>query len=328
MNANQIIKILADGGFHSGQSLGCRLGVSRTAIWKHISRLEKLGLKVHSVKGRGYRLAASLELLSKPLIRADLTENAAKLFGSIDIRSEVISTNDEVRAKAKGSPPSPHVCLAEMQSSGRGRRGRSWVSPYAANIYLSLAWDFPEMTGALDGLSLCVGIAVADAIAKLGVSGVGLKWPNDLIYQRRKLAGILLELEGELSGPARVIIGIGVNVAMTKAEGADIDQDWVSLVDIADTKISRNALAAEILNQLAEVLPRFQEGGFVEFHKRWHDLDVLRGNSVMLSLANTQVKGWAKGVTDIGELVIENDTGIRTYRAGEVSLRVANDSGD
>jgi len=324
MSSNQLIEILSDGNFHSGEYLGRCMGVSRTAVWKKISQLEKLGLQVHSVKGKGYRLIDSLELLSKPLIRAGLSSRALALFNSIDIQSEVVSTNDEVKGKVKAQVSEfiPHVCFAERQSSGRGRRGKTWVSPYGANIYMSLCWTFPETTGVLDGLSLCVGMAMADAIANSGVAGVGLKWPNDVLYQGRKLAGILLELEGEISGPAQVIIGIGVNVAMSKNQGMEIDQDWISLADITATTISRNVLAAQILNQLAEVLPRFQVGGFKEFQQRWHELDVMKDRPVVLSMANKQIRGQARGVTETGELLIEDDSGIKSYRGGEVSLRV------
>ena len=164
---------------------------------------------------------------------------------------------------------------------------------------------------------------MADAIANSGVAGVGLKWPNDVLYQGRKLAGILLELEGEISGPAQVIIGIGVNVAMSKNQGMEIDQDWISLADITATTISRNVLAAQILNQLAEVLPRFQVGGFKEFQQRWHELDVMMNRPVELSMANKQIRGQTRGVTETGELLIEDDSGIKSYRGGEVSLRVA-----
>ena len=323
MEINQIIHILADGAFHSGESLGLRLGVSRAAIWKQMSQLEKLGLQVYSVKGKGYRLANSIELLSEPLIRAHLSHREAELFSCIDIRSEVASTNDQVKMQAGASAKFPQVCLAERQSAGRGRRGRTWVSPYGTNIYMSLAWDFPELTGALDGLSLCVGIAVAEAIADLGVEGVGMKWPNDLLYRQRKLAGILLELEGELSGPMQVIIGIGVNVEMTQSHGVDIDQEWISLAEITATKISRNLLVAKILSQLANTLPRFQAGGFIDFRERWHELDALLNQPVVLSMANKEVTGFSRGVTQDGELLIEDNVGVRAYRGGEVSLRVA-----
>lgn len=321
MEANRLIEILADGQFHSGESLGQRLNVSRTAVWKQIKQLENMGLRIHSVKGRGYRMADSLELLSGERIRSALDESAAQLFTAIDIQAEVASTNDEV--KNRGRESAPYVCFAEMQSSGRGRRGRNWVSPYGSNIYMSVAWVFPEMTGSMDGLSLCVGIAVADAVRKLGIEGVGLKWPNDLICRQQKVAGILLELEGELSGPMRVIIGIGINVAMTEAEGVEIDQSWTSLKNIANHEVSRNQLAAQLLIELAEVLPRFQEKGFVDFLQRWHQLDALRDSPVVLSMSNQQIVGQAKGVTAAGELLIENETGTHPYRGGEVSVRVA-----
>ena len=319
MDANRIIEILADGEFHSGESLGQSLGVSRTAVWKQIGQLEKLGLEIHSVKGKGYRLSRKLELLSEKLIRECLDESTEKLFRRMDIKTRVNSTNDEVKAKEIA----PYVCLAETQSSGRGRRGRSWISPYGSNIYLSLVWEFEDMASSLDGLSLCVGIAVARAINKLAGIKVGLKWPNDLVYQQKKLAGILLELEGEMSGPMRVIIGIGVNVAMTRIDGSAIEQSWVSLSEISDEEISRNKLTAQLLTELAKVLPVFQAKGFAGFREHWQELDAIAGSEVLLSLANRNVQGCALGVSDSGELLIASESGIQAFRGGEVSVRVS-----
>ncbi len=319
MDANRILKILADGDFHSGESLGQILGVSRTAVWKQITQLEKLGLDVHSVKGKGYRLASRIELLSKEGVRSCLDSHAQQLYQHMDIKPLVSSTNDEVKAKSLA----PCVCLAEAQSSGRGRRGRDWVSPYGSNIYMSLAWPFEHLASSLDGLSLCVGIAVARAIRELTAVQVGLKWPNDLVCGQKKLAGILLELEGELSGPMRVIIGIGVNVAMTRSAGSEIDQDWISLAEMSHQEISRNRLAAQILMELAEVLPEFQAQGFSGFHKCWQELDALNDREVQLTMANSKVIGRARGVTEAGEILIETKTGVQAFRGGEVSVRVA-----
>lgn len=319
VDVNRILEILADGEFHSGESLGRALGVSRTAIWKQVGRLEEMGLTVHSVKGKGYRLIEGPELLSEQKIRAALGVEAAEIFPAIKVRSEVASTNDEV--KAASAFAAPLVCFAETQYAGRGRRGRPWVSPYGSNIYMSLSWEFPELSGSLDGLSLCVGVAVASAVRALGVEAVGLKWPNDLVYEGQKLAGILLEMEGELAGPVRVIIGIGINVAMTRAEGMDIDQSWISLAEITASKISRNQLGAQVLTELSQVLPKFQSEGFVGFREQWGDFDALCGAPVVLSMANRKINGVARGVTAEGELLIENERGVHPYRAGEVSVR-------
>lgn len=321
MNVERLIAILADGEFHSGASLGQQLGISRTAVWKQVNYLENLGLRVNSVKGKGYRMTGGLEVLSGTLIQRQMNAASSKVFSQIEVKSSVASTNDEAKLNASGDLP--YVCIAEWQTAGRGRRGREWVSPYGANVYMSLAWTFSEVAGSLDGLSLCVGIAVARAIGAVGIAGVGLKWPNDLVVEQKKVAGILLELTGELSGPIRVIIGIGVNVSMDKVQGEAIDQDWTSLSRIAARKVSRNQLCAYILNELAEALPRFQNRGFADFVEQWNAMDILSGNEVVLHLADKQVAGVAKGVASSGALLIEGASGIEQYRGGEVSVRVA-----
>jgi len=321
VDANRILAILADGEFHSGESLAKTLGVSRTAIWKQIGRIVELGLSVHSVKGRGYRLAEPLELLSDMAIRDALNKDAARCFPLIVVKTEVSSTNDEV--KAASAEAAPFVCCAESQLAGRGRRGRHWVSPYGANVYLSLSWEFTELTGPLDGLSLCVGLAVANAVRAFGLGEVGLKWPNDIVCQGQKLAGILLEMEGELSGPVRVIIGIGINVAMKRLAGAAIDQRWTSLAEEMGVRVSRSRLIAEVLNELSWLLPKFERDGFAGIRAEWSALDVLRDAPVDLIMANRRVSGVARGVTASGELLIEGESGAAPYRAGEVSVRAA-----
>lgn len=318
MDANRILNILADGDFHSGESIGEVLGISRSAVWKQVSQLEKLGLEINSVKGRGYRLARPIELLAVEKIMRHLDEREQQLFRDIDVKSTVGSTNDEVKAK----DGAPYVCLAEAQSSGRGRRGRDWISPYGTNIYLSVAWSFDQLSGSLDGLSLCVGIAVARAIEQLVGLKAGLKWPNDLVYEQKKLAGVLLELEGELSGPMRVIIGIGVNVEMSRAAGADIDQQWVSLSEISRKTVSRNQLAAQILSQLADILPEFEQHGFSRFTGVWREFDVLENVGIYLVQPNKRITGVAKGVSENGELLVATGNGVEVFRSGEVSVRV------
>lgn len=320
MEANQIIKILADGKFHSGEALGQILGVSRAAIWKQIGQLEELGLQVSSVRGKGYRLSQPIDLLSMEIIEQHLSSKAANCFPRLDLQSVVGSTNDALKnhgADGKGAM----VCLAEMQTAGRGRRGRQWVSPYGSNIYMSLVWEFNEIGGALDGLSLCVGITVAETLRHLGCAGVALKWPNDLLFGGRKLGGILLELEGELTGTTRVVIGIGINVVMNRAQGQEIDQDWVSAQEICDKPISRNQLVAELLNRLAESLPAFEVQGFSGFWERWQALDALIGLPVRLLMGNRVVEGVSQGVSEQGELLILSGEAVSAYRAGEISLR-------
>lgn len=317
MNIEKLLTILADGRFHSGEELSDCLGVSRTAVWKQIARLHEFGLEVNAVKGRGYRLRQDLELLSLSEIYRHLNDQTCDTFDRIDLVLTTESTN-RVAAAARVTP---YVYLAEMQTAGRGRRGREWISPFATNIYLSLAWRFNEATASLDSLSLCVAVALARALRNLGCPGVGLKWPNDLLFGNKKLAGILLEASGEVGGPVRVIIGIGLNVAMTQGQGKVIDQEWISLNEIVEKPVSRNKVVAAILNEMSLALPRFEQQGFAGFEQDWRQFDCLVNQPVVLHLGTKNISGLARGVDPTGALMIEHGDEIKLYRGGEVSVR-------
>src|SRR6056297_552208 len=242
---------LADGEFHSGQVLADDMGVSRTAIWKQLARLEGLGLQLESVRGRGYRIPGGLDLLSEERIRLGLSSEAEKLAAEIAVLPVVDSTNSELLRRQLFPPGQSLICTAEQQQSGRGRRGRDWISPFARSVYLSLTWDFAQGAAALEGLSLAAGVCVARALRATGVAVPQLKWPNDVLYDGRKVGGILIEMTGDAAGPARVVLGVGVNVAMPSAVADGIDQPWTDLAAIAGRDLpSRSALVAGLLNAL------------------------------------------------------------------------------
>ena len=317
MSLEKLLSILADGEFHSGEALSQALSVSRTAVWKQVAKLESFGLQVNAVKGRGYRLLEPLDLLSMPAIYEELNENAYEVFSHLDTFLAVDSTN----RVASAAGVAPYACLAEMQTAGRGRRGREWVSPFAKNIYLSVAWQFANQAASLDSLSLCVAVSLAKSLRQLGCDGLMLKWPNDLLFQHRKLAGILLEASGELGGSIRVVVGIGLNVAMTAKQGAGIDQQWVSLSEVLPQSVPRSSVAAALLNALAESLPRFENDGFSAFQQDWKSFDCLADKAIDLHMGGQVIPGIARGVDATGALLIEHDGGVSAYRGGEVSVR-------
>lgn len=319
MNLDELLAILADGTFHSGEDLSAILDVSRTTIWKQVAKLQDLGVEVNAVKGRGYRLQKGVDLLSLPEIYRHLGEKGCETFDRIDLELSVESTN----RIASAANISPYVCLAEMQTAGRGRRGREWISPFATNIYLSLAWRFTEATASLDSLSLCVAVSMARALRSLGCLNVDLKWPNDLLFGGHKLAGILLEASGEVGGPVRVVIGIGLNVAMTEGQGASIDQDWISLNEILAEPMSRNKIVAAVLDEMAVALPVFERQGFAGFEKDWREFDYLINKPVELRLGSKTIAGVARGVDATGALLIQQGDSVQLYRGGEVSVRVS-----
>ena len=321
---SRLLKLLSDGDFHSGEDLGAALGVSRMAVWKHLKTLRELGVDFEVVRGKGYRLSASIELLDGDEISTGISRSTATHIDSINIFHELDSTNNWLREQCLSGAPSGTVCLAEMQYAGRGRRGRSWVSPYAANLYLSLLWRSPAGAAALGGLSLVTGIAVLRCLQAWGVEAAGLKWPNDILVRNAKLAGILIDVVGEASGPCAVIIGVGVNVCMPPLAGADIDQSWTDLSRlIGRSELSRNRLAAGLLDQLLPAVAEFETAGLQPFLGEWRRYDIVDGCQVDLQLPNETVSGTACGIDDGGALLVETVNGRRRFTSGEVSVRFA-----
>lgn len=320
MSLETLLAILADGQFHSGDELGSSLGVSRTAIWKQLKKVEHLGLELVSVKGKGYCIEGGLDLLSEQGIKEGLDERALSLVSQVDVRQVVDSTNVLAMEKALAGGKG-YVCTAEQQTAGRGRRGRQWASPFGSNLYFSIVWEFAGGAAALEGLSLAVGVAVVDALQEAGVNGVQLKWPNDVLYGGSKLAGVLLEMTGDAAGPCQVVVGVGLNVAMPAAAAGTIDQSWTDLSSIADSPVRRNQLMALLLNQLLPLLDSFEPQGFVNYQQRWLSLDAYAGKDVVVTLGADVVLGVAAGVEPSGALIVDTGVGRRTFSGGEVTLR-------
>jgi BirA family biotin operon repressor/biotin-[acetyl-CoA-carboxylase] ligase len=319
---NILIKQLADGDFHSGEELGRLLGISRAAVWKHLKKLENLGLHVESVKGQGYCLSGGLDLLDELQICNNLDKDAVPLL-TLNLHGVVQSTNTMALEQAEQGPCSGYVFLAEQQTAGRGRRGRSWISPFARNIYLSMVWGFDQGAASLEGLSLAVGVAVRRAITKAGIDGVQLKWPNDILYQRRKLGGILLEMIGDPAGFCQVIIGIGLNVSMPAEHGSEIDQEWVDLEAIQGVAVRRNHLVAMVLNELVLLLSDYQSKGFAAVRDEWQCHDAFRGEVVSLETPSFKMTGIASGISESGAICLKVGDEYHYFNGGEISLRRA-----
>jgi BirA family biotin operon repressor/biotin-[acetyl-CoA-carboxylase] ligase len=317
----QLVEWLADGRFQSGEQLGQRLGVSRAAVWKQVRDLERMGLLVQAVRGKGYRLAQPLELLDLNAIRAQLSPRARESLAAIELFHELDSTNEYLRQRASG--PSGTVCLAERQTRGKGRRGRHWVSPYGANLYLSMLWRFDRGVTSLGGLSLVAGIALVRALRELGITDAGLKWPNDVYLGNAKLAGILIEIAGEAAGPCSAVIGLGVNVAMPESSGTQIDQSWTDLARACPEPVSRNQLAGRVIEQLLLAVTEFTRAGLRPFLDEWQAHDLSYGQPVEVRLAEGAVCGTGAGIDDDGTFLLETPDGVRRFTSGEVSLRIS-----
>src|SRR5256885_3056846 len=207
-----LLRMLADGRFHSGERLRTALGLSRGGILNLIRRIEALGLRVVKVPGRGYRLAEALDLFELDGLAARLKKVSPEL--RVEVLDECPSTNTVLAQRAAAGAPHGTVLACEHQSAGRGRRGHSWVSVVGGSLAFSILWRFPRGAGALGGLSLAVAVGAAKAVEHLGTHGVGVKWPNDLYCEGRKLGGILIESSGDILGPSAVIVGVGINVRL------------------------------------------------------------------------------------------------------------------
>lgn len=305
------------------------MGVSRAAVWKGIERLRGLGVAIDAVPRRGYALPQAVELLDEGRIRAALGGGdgavRAGRLRRFDLEFDVDSTNSRMLAAA---PPPPGVCdvaLCELQHAGRGRRGRRWIAPFGGGIALSMGWTFSDASRASPALSLCVGVAVARALARSGASDIGLKWPNDVWWKDRKVGGVLLELRAEAGGPAHVVIGVGLNVSLAPPARSGIEATGVRVAAVADacaTPPSRNFIAGAIIDELLRMLLVFERDGFAAFRAAWTVLDVLRDRAAAVLTGDAVVAGTARGVDAQGALRLENAGLIQKFVSGDVSLRM------
>ena len=319
------LSLLADGEFRSGQDLADSLGVSRTAVWKQLNKLSAVtGLEIESVKGRGYRIPGGIDLLDADKVRAALSAPASGLLTTLVVLDSVDSTNAEAMRRAQSGSVAGLVCTAEQQTAGRGRRGRQWVSPFAGNLYLSLAWEFEQGAAALEGLSLAVGVAIARALEYCALPTIQLKWPNDILYDGAKLGGVLLEMTGDAAGECQVVVGVGLNVSMSAAAAGTIDQAWTDIQTISEgMHPGRNALLAALLNELLPLMAGFESRGFSSWRDPWLALDAFAGEPVILTTGPKQMAGIARGVDERGALLLETVSGTQSIYGGEISLRRA-----
>lgn len=309
-----LIKELADGDFHSGSILGKQLNLSRTSINKHINALQELGLDIYKVPGKGYCLSQPLDLLDLSYLKSNLiySENI-NLFSTIDSTNQFLL--NKVHSLNKGA-----LCCAEYQALGRGRRGRKWVSPFGMNLYCSLYWRLDSGMNAAIGMSLVVGVVLAKTLEQLGCSGVKLKWPNDLYLQGKKLAGVLIEMQGQIGEPAHLVIGCGLNLAMQN-DSSEITQPWISLAQVYKKIPDKNKLTALLVNNLVKALECFEKDGLIPFVKQWNELDLYKDCEVKIIQGTQETVGIERGIDQSGAILIETISGITPYIGGEISLR-------
>jgi len=321
MSGRTLLERLARGPA-SGATLATELGITRSAVWKRIQALRAAGVEINATPGRGYSLARPLDLLDAKALLAGLAAPTRANLAGLVLDFETDSTN----AQALREPAPDHgvqAWLAERQTAGRGRRGRPWASPLAAHVYLSLSRRFDAGIAALQGLSLAVGAATAQVLHDLGFDRVGLKWPNDLLADGRKLGGILVEIRGDAAGPMQVVVGLGLNVAMPPSAGEGIDQAWCDLASLSPTPPRRTELCVALLDALVPLLAHFEAEGLAPWQAAWARLDLLAGKPVRLEHAGQPIDGIALGIDAEGALRLRTTDGERRCHAGETSLRAA-----
>lgn len=322
----QILTLLADGEFHSGTELAEVLGVSRSAICKQLRGLSDFGLQHSAVSGKGYRLDKPLELLAHAKINAMLSERNKDMISTLEIHDTINSTNSYLVERAQNNAPSGFVCFAEHQTAGKGRRGRQWVSPYGSNIYVSMLWRFQQggIAGTA-GLSLAIGVAVIRALKQLDIHDVGLKWPNDIYSQGKKLGGILIEVSGEADGPCVAVIGLGLNLFLPETQAQSITQAWTDLTQVlGENPLLRNELAGTVLDHLLHITNGFEEAGIKAYLDEWRSYDCLQGHTATLFIGQQHIEGIVEGIDDNGLLLIKRPDGsVQAFASGEVTFNAA-----
>jgi len=325
----RLLELLSDGEFHSGEKLAKRLRLSRAGIWKIISALREMGVEVQSVPRQGYRLPRAIDLYDRAAIADAATPGGKNALERIDVLLTVDSTNRFVAdLKEPLAAGRAQLCVAELQNAGRGRRGRTWLAPFGSGVVMTLGWMFDEAPPTFSALSLAVGVAVVNALRKLGASDVMLKWPNDVVWKGRKLAGILVEMRGESAGPAHVIIGIGINLRMPPVVRLSLAEQQAAVVaDIHEIlrqqTPNRNVIVGAVASELIAMLKTFAKEGFAPFQQRWLELDSLAASAVKVISGTQTTLGLARGVDVDGSLRVDVNGELRKFVSGEVSLRAA-----
>jgi BirA family transcriptional regulator, biotin operon repressor / biotin---[acetyl-CoA-carboxylase] ligase len=317
----QLLNLLADGEFHSGEVLATQLGLSRASVFNALADVAEYGVVLQRIRGRGYRLARPWQRLEVKEISRCLGKEAKKF--EIEVLAQATSSNTVLLQRAALGATSGTVLAVELQTAGRGRLGRTWHSGLGNALTFSLLWRFDCGLNALSGLSLAVGVAIVRALNKLGAQGVQLKWPNDIITPKGKLAGVLIEAQGDVLGPSAVVIGVGLNYNSPSSLSANkINQPVCTLDETCNELPTRNQLLAELLQELASVLNEFSKNGFATLRAEWEQYHAHQNKPIQLRMPDGKIiSGIARGVSESGELCLENAQGVRRFNSGEVGVQ-------
>nr|WP_280925493.1 bifunctional biotin--[acetyl-CoA-carboxylase] ligase/biotin operon repressor BirA [Shewanella holmiensis] len=307
----QILALLSSDHFTSGEAIASEIGLTRMAVNQHIDALSDYGLEVFSVKGKGYKLASPITLVDEQSLIGGI-ENRCFYFDEIDSTNSFM-LNHFVDLK------SGDICIAEYQSAGRGRRGRQWLSPYGNHLYASLFWRFETNASNLMGLSLVIACSIVKTLSEMNITGLGMKWPNDIYLDDKKLAGILIEVAKTETKQTELVIGFGINMSMSAAQGELIDQPWS---DLASQGVpDKTQLLVSLHRNLKSDIQAFSNHGLAPFIPFWNAYDLFANKQVRLLMAPNEVFGLCRGIDEQGAVVIETNSEIKAYIGGEISLR-------
>lgn len=316
-----LLQLLGDGVCHSGSELGCALKVTRSAIWKQINHLIELGIPIRRIPHQGYQLPNQLILLNQEKI----TEQLAAQKLTTDYTLHLFTSIDSTNSYLKNLPVDTtiNICCAEIQTQGRGRFGRYWHSPFGENIYCSSRWNLNYDLIQLSGLSLITSLAVLNALNELQISPeIKIKWPNDILWNDKKLCGSLIEIVAESNGNAQIIIGIGLNVNTDTQNHPLPDKPWCSLYEITGKHFDRNLLIVKLIANLERYLLKFLHNSLNAFMDEWNQADYLAGQTINVIQATQTLTGVACGINQLGQLILEDKAGLRYFlSSGDTSLQ-------
>ncbi len=315
-----ILRLLTDGKFHSGEDIATHFNTSRATVWNAIQAAEALGVEIFSVRGRGYKLPHAITLLDEQAILNAIGEQRA--WFKLEVHDHLESTNSYLMKKASAGEAHATCVVANLQTKGRGRRGRTWQAGLGASLTFSLLWRFQCGASALSGLSLAVGVALIRALHEAGISQAQLKWPNDVLIDGEKLTGILIELQGDMEGPSAAVIGVGINLKLPTQLKQQIDQPVIDLDSVSSKHINANELLGALLKHLAAVLSNFEQNGFPQVRDEWLKHHAYHQKPVrMLHPDGRETTGTAIDVAEDGILLVKTALGEQRFSSGEISLR-------
>ncbi|PWG62721.1 biotin--[acetyl-CoA-carboxylase] ligase [Sediminicurvatus halobius] len=311
---DRLLRLLADGAPRSGERLAEDLGISRAAVWKQVHQLQAAGYPVSAEVGQGYRWDRPWPLHEADALRAGLGESWAGI--PLTVLPEVDSTNRWLRARGSGGP---EMVIAERQTGGRGRLDRGWASP-PGGIYLSVAWSFEALESGPAGLGLLVSLHLAETLRALGATRVGVKWPNDVMHEGAKLAGILCELSGDPMGRCTVVVGTGINWRADLVGPLEPGREAAGVADILPAPPPRPGLAGQLAAAVLEACQAYPDGFAPALRERWPALDTLAGRRITLQLANRIVTGEVQGVDETGALILRTAQGLERHLSGDTRV--------